>query len=45
MAKGHKCDGRTVKGNRGIGSGSKSAQTSGKKSAKGASGYKMVKHH
>lgn len=45
MAKGHKCDGRTVKGKRGIGSGSKSEATSTKKSASMGGGYKTVKKH
>lgn len=42
MAKGHKCDGRTVKGKRGLDG---SGKTSSKKGAKGASGFKTVSKH
>lgn len=44
MAKGSKCDGRTVKGKRGLGSGKGSEKTSTGKAAK-LSGFKNVKHH
>lgn len=42
---GGKCNPRTVKGKRGIGSGSKSEATSTKKSGSAGGGYKTVKRH
>lgn len=45
MAKKGRCDGRNVKGNRGIGGGSDGAKTSSNKPATTGGGYKTVKRH